>query len=82
MSLTPFSRAASRMLKVPLRLVERYNSGSWMDGRTPARAAKWITAAGFSAKAARTAALSRMSPSTTVAPGRRSRTLSRLIAGS
>ena len=37
----PNSRAYSSMSVVPWTLARTYRRGSWMDGRTPARAVRW-----------------------------------------
>ena len=51
---TSCRRHASRTATVPSRLTEAYSAGSAIDGRTPARAARWTTAStgGSAARAA------------------------------
>lgn len=62
---TACSLAASSRLKVPWMFVSIYKRGSCIDGRTPARAARWNTVSNLpSAKTRSTVATSRISAST------------------
>jgi len=59
----PCLRHASRRTAVPVRLTSQYNTGCWMEGRTPARAARWTTTPiGLPANTFSTSASSRYVP--------------------